>query len=164
MLQKAGNPYHESHPKVLDPSSIPLPTCLLTSNKIEETLHFVKSTSNNDLHGKFGKFVNIIKIAYLHRSRRENGLLLSTKDDIDHMMENFELSEDISFVSLSDVPMREFLKSAESNAPKFTTKQDNAHQTPTNNKTVTVSTVKDFSGKVQYTEINKLPDIPCLHS
>jgi hypothetical protein len=94
LQQKASNPYHTSHPKVLDPSSILLPTRLLTSNEIEDTLHFVKSTSNNGsaqnyLHGKFGKFVNIIKIAYLHR--RENCHLLSTKDDIDHMMENFEL-------------------------------------------------------------------------
>jgi hypothetical protein len=150
LQQKAGNPYHTSHPKVLDPSSIPLPTCLLTSGKIKETLHFVKSTSNNGsaqnyLHGKVGKFVNIIKIAYLHR--RENGHLLSKKDDIDHMMENFELSEDISFVSLSDVPVKEFFNSVESSSPKSTTNQNNAHQTPTNNKTVTESTVKDFSGK-----------------
>jgi hypothetical protein len=70
------------------------------------------------------------------------------------MMENFELSEDISFMTLSDVPVKDFFKSAESSSPKSTTNQDNAHLTPTNNKTVTVSTVKDFSGKVQYTEIN----------
>jgi hypothetical protein len=65
LQQMACNPYHTSHPKVLDPSSIPLPTRMLTSDKIKETLHFVKSTSNNGsaqnyLHGKFGKFVNII--------------------------------------------------------------------------------------------------------
>ena len=46
------------------------------------------ATSNNGsarnyLHGKFGKFVNIIKIAYLHR--RENGILDSTKDDIEYI-------------------------------------------------------------------------------
>jgi hypothetical protein len=167
LQQKGGNPYHASHPKVLDPCSIPLPTRLLTSDKIEDTLHFVKSTSNNGsaqnyLHGKFGKFVNTIKIAYLHRE--ESGHLLSMKDDIDHMMENFELSKDISFVSLSDVPVRLFFNSVKSSLPKSTTNQDNAHQTPTNNGTVTLSTVKDFLGKVQYTEINKLPDISCLHS
>jgi hypothetical protein len=167
LQQKAGNPYHTSHPKILDPSSIPLPTHLLTSNKIEDTLNFVKSTSNNGsaqnyLHGKFSKFVNIIKIAYLHR--RENGHLLSTKDDIDHMMENFELFEDISFMSLSDIPVKEFFNSAESSSPKSTTNQDNAHQTPSTSLTVTVSTVKDFSGKVQYTEIKELPNISCLHS
>ncbi len=158
LQQKAGNhyPYHTSHPKVLDPSSIPLLTHLLTSDKIEDALNFVKSTSNNVsalnyLHGKFNKFVNIIKIAYLHR--RENGHLLSTKDDIDYMMENFELSEEISFVSLSDIPVKEFFNSAESRSPKSTINQDNSHQTPTTSLTVTVPTVKDFSGKVQYTEI-----------
>ncbi len=67
-------------------------------------------------------------------------------------------------MSLSDIPVKEFFNSAESSSPKSTTNQDNAHQTPTNNKTVTVSTVKDFAGKVQYTKINKLPDISCLHS
>ncbi len=41
LQQKADNPYHTLHSKVLDPSSIPLPTRLLTSNKIKETLHFV---------------------------------------------------------------------------------------------------------------------------
>jgi hypothetical protein len=76
------------------------------------------------------KFVNIIKIAYLQR--KEKGHLLSTKDGIDHVMENFELSKDISFVSLSDIPMREFFNSVESSSPKSTTNQDNAHQTPTN--------------------------------
>jgi hypothetical protein len=32
------------------------------------------------------------------------------KDDIDHMMENLALSYEISFLSLSDVPVKEFLK------------------------------------------------------
>ena len=50
LQQKAGNPYHTSHPKVLDPSSIPLPKCLLTSDEIKETLHFVKSLPTMDQH------------------------------------------------------------------------------------------------------------------
>ncbi len=67
-------------------------------------------------------------------------------------------------MSLSDIPVQEFFNSAESGSPKSTTNQDNAHQTPTTSLTVTVSTIKDFSGKVQYTEIKKLPNISCLHS
>ncbi len=47
LQQKAGHLYHTSHPKVLNPTSILLPTNLPTSNQIKETLHVVKSTSNN---------------------------------------------------------------------------------------------------------------------
>ena len=112
LRQWAGCSYNGSHPKLLDPTSIPLPTRLLTSDQMDEALHVVNSTSNNGcarnyLHGKFGKFVNIIKIAYL--SGRENGNVGTTKDDIDLMMENLALSHEISFVSLSDVPVKDFL-------------------------------------------------------
>ena len=73
----------------------------------------INATSNNGcarnyLHGKFGKFVNIIKIAYL--CRRENGTINSTKDDIDVVMENLAESDEVSFVSLSYVPVKEFFE------------------------------------------------------
>jgi hypothetical protein len=125
---------------------------LLTSDQIEETLDVINATSNNGaarnyLHGRFGKFVNIIKIAYLHR--RENGLLDSTKDDIDHMMDNFELSNEISFVSLSDVPVKEYFEL-----------YDNHKELPsiTDMETITVSMTKQFSGVAHYRELNEIDD------
>jgi hypothetical protein len=118
---------------------------------MDEALHVVNATSNNGcalnfLHGKFGKFVNIIKIAYL--CRRENGTVGTTKDDIDLMMENLALSNEISFVSLSDVPVKEFFDSQASPTLKCDTNHD----------TVTISTMKSFSGDVHYQEINDNPD------
>ena len=113
LRQQNGCSYHSSHPKLLNSTSIPLPTRLLTSDQMEEALHVVNATSNNGcarnyLHGKFGKFVNIIKIAYL--CRRENGTINSTKDDIDVVMENLAESDEVSFVSLSYVPVKEFFE------------------------------------------------------
>ncbi len=104
LWQGNGCSYHSSHPKLLDSTSIPLPTRLLTSDQMEEVLHVVNATSNNGfscnyLHGKLEKFVNIIKIAYL--CRRENGTINSAKEDIDGMMENLAESNEISCVSLS---------------------------------------------------------------
>ncbi len=58
------------------------------------------------LHGRFGKFVNLIKVAYL--GRKANGKLDSTKDDIDYIMDNFVNSDEISFISLSNVSGKEF--------------------------------------------------------
>jgi hypothetical protein len=122
---------------------------------MEEALHVVNATSNNGcarnyLHGKFGKFVNIIKIAYL--CRRENGTINSAKDDIDVMMENFAESNEISFVSLSDVPVKEFFESKEITTLKCNTNHD----------TVTISTMKSFSGEIHYREINENPNTECL--
>ncbi len=72
----------------------------------------VNSSSNNGaarnyLHGQFGKFVNLIKVVYL--GRKANGKLDLTKDDIDYMMDNFVNSDEISFISLSDVSGKEFI-------------------------------------------------------
>jgi hypothetical protein len=122
---------------------------------MDEALHVVNATSNNGcarnfLHGKCGKFVNIIKTAYL--CRRENGTVCTTKDDIDLMMENLALSNEISFVSLSDVPVKEFFDSQASPTLKCDTNHD----------TVTISTMKSFSGDVHYREINDNPDTECL--
>lgn len=139
LQQRSGHPYHSSHLKLLSDTSIPLPTRLLTSDQVEETLHVINATSNNGaarnyLHGKFGKFVNLIKIAYLQR--RETGVLDSTKDDIDHMLENFESSNEISFVSLSDVPVKDFFESVHNS---------NHIQSINDMETITIATTKGFS-------------------
>ena len=47
-----------------------------------------------------------MKAAYL--CRKEHGNLQSVKDDIYLMMENLVKSKEISFVSLADVPAKEF--------------------------------------------------------
>jgi hypothetical protein len=56
-----------SHLKLLSHTTIPLPMRLLTSDQDEKTLDVINATSNNGaaqnyFHGKFGKFVNIIKL------------------------------------------------------------------------------------------------------
>ena len=156
LQQRSGHPYHSSHLKLLSDTSIPLPTRLLTSDQVEETLHVINATSNNGaarnyLHGKFGKFVNLIKIAYLQR--RETGVLDSTKDDIDNMLENFESSNEISFVSLSDVPVKDYFEAV-----------DNYNDIGSINdiETITVTTTKGFSGGIQYREMKDNPETICL--
>jgi hypothetical protein len=101
-----------------------------------------------------------MKIAYLHR--REQDHLLTTDDDIHHTIENFELSNEISFVSFSDVPTKEFFDSTENSSPKSLTNQDNANTIRATNDTVTVSTVKDFSDKIEYREMNEQSSIACI--
>ena len=68
------------------------------------------------------------------------------------MMENLALSNEISFVSLSDVPVKEFFDSQASPTLKCDTNHD----------TVAISTMKSFSGDVHYREINDNPDTECL--
>ncbi len=77
-----------------------LPTCLLTSDEIDNIVHVVKATSNNGsgrnfIHGKFGEFISLMKAAYL--CRRENGDLHSPRDDIDQMVDNMAKSDEIFF-------------------------------------------------------------------
>jgi len=61
-------------------------------------------------------------------------------------------SKEIPFVSLSDVPVKEFFESQESNTLKCNTNQD----------TVTISTMKSFSGDSHYREMNENPNTECL--
>ncbi len=75
LKHKAGHAIHSSHPKLIDVTYLPLSTHLLTPHQIEDALHVVNSTSNNGsarnyLHGRFGKFVNLINVAYLGRKAK----------------------------------------------------------------------------------------------
>ena len=111
LRQCSGCPVHQSHPRFIDPTTVPLPTRLLTSDQIDNIVHVVNAMSNNGtacnyLHGKFGKFINLMKAAYL--CRRANGDLNSPKDDINLMMNNLVNSNEISFMSLLDVPFKEY--------------------------------------------------------
>ena len=112
MRQKSVCPFHNSYPRFVEPQTVPIPTRLLISDQIDNIVHVVNATSNNGavcnyLHGKFGKFINLMKAAYL--CRREHGNLQSAKDDISLMMENLVKSKDISLVSLADVPAQRIL-------------------------------------------------------
>ena len=104
---KSGCLFLNLHPRFIEPQTVPIPTRLLISDQIDNKVHVVNATSNNGaarnyLHGKFGKFINLMKVGYL--CRREHGNLQSAKDDIYLMMENLVKSKEISFVSLGDVP------------------------------------------------------------
>jgi hypothetical protein len=127
-----------------------LPTCLLTSDEIDNIVHVVKATSNNGsgrnfIHGKFGKFISLMKAAYF--CRRENGDLYSPRDDIDQMMDNMAKSDKISFVSLSDVPIKDYFD-------ELSTDYDVD--------TLTMSTTKSFTGHVHYQPINESSAISSL--
>jgi hypothetical protein len=127
-----------------------LPTGLLTSDEVDYIVHIVKATSNNGsgcnvLHGKFGKFISLMKAAYL--CRRENGDLQSPRDDIDQMMDNMAKSDEISFVSLSDVPIKDYFD-------ELSTDYDVD--------TLTMSTTKSFTGHVHYEPINESSVISSL--
>jgi hypothetical protein len=117
---------------------------------IPTIVHVVNATSNNGsacnyIHGKFGKFISLIKAAYL--CRRERGYLNSPRDDIDQMMDNMAKSDKISFVSLSDVPIKDYF---------------DVKNTDCNVDTMTMSTTKSFTGHVHYEPINESTAISSL--
>ena len=86
-----------------------------------------------------------MKAAYL--CRRENGDLNSPRDDLDQMMDNMEKSDKISFVSLSDVPIKDYF---------------DVNNTDCNVDTMTLSTTKSFTGYVHYEPINESSEINSL--
>jgi hypothetical protein len=123
---------------------------LLTSDQIDNIVHVVNVTSNNEcvhnyIHDKFGKFISLMKAAYL--CRRENGDLNSPSHDIDHMMDNMAKSDKISFVSLSDVPIKNYF---------------DVNNTDCNVDTITTSTTKSFIGHAHYETINESSAISSL--
>ncbi len=80
-----------------------------------------------------------MKVVYL--CRRENGDLHSPRDDIDQMMDNTAKSDKISFVSLSDVPIKDYFDEL---------------STDYNVDTLTMSTTKFFNGHVHYQPIMRV--------
>ncbi len=79
-----------------------------------------------------------MKAAYL--CRREHGDLNSPRDDIDQMMDNMAKSDKITFVSLADVPIKDYF---------------DVNSTVCDMTTVTMSTTKLFTGHVHYESINE---------
>ncbi len=120
---------------------------LLIPDQIDNIVHVVSATLNNGcacnyIHGKFGKFISLMKAAYL--CRRENGDLISPRDDIDQMMDIMAKSDKISFVSLSDVPIKDYF---------------DVNNTDCNVDTMTLSTTKSFTGHVHYEPNNESSEI-----
>ena len=109
LYRSSGNPMHCYHSKVFKPSALSFPSRLLTQEQIDDTKHVVEATCNkavgrNFMKGKFGRFINHIKVAYL--SQRENDSSTeSRKCDITNMLDDFQDSNEISFSTVSDVPM-----------------------------------------------------------
>jgi hypothetical protein len=150
LKKRSGHPFHLSHSKFIDPNLVVLPTRLLTSDQIGKIVHLVNATSNNGsarnyIHGKFGKFISLMKAAYL--CRRENGGLNSLRDDIDQMMDNMAKSDKILFVSLSDVPIKDYF---------------DVNSTDCDETTMTMSTTKLFTGHIHYEPINRSSAISSL--
>ncbi len=100
--------------------------------------NFYNGCAHNFIHGKFGKFINLMKAAYL--CRRENGDLNSPRDDIDHMMDNLAKSDEISFVFISNVPIKDYF---------------DVTTTDFDEDTITISTTEAFTGHVHYEPINE---------
>ncbi len=150
LKQQSGHAFHISHTKIIDPNLVALPTRLLTFDEIDNIVHIVNATSNigsacNFIHGKFGKFISLMKVAYL--CRREHVDPNSPRDDIDHMMDNMAKSDMISFVSLSDVPIKDYF---------------DVKSTDCNVNTMTMSTTMSFTGHVHYEPINESSAISSL--
>jgi hypothetical protein len=80
-------------------------------------------------------------VAYL--CRRENGDLISPRDDIVQMMDNMAKSDKISFV-LSDVSIKDYF---------------DVNNTDCNVDTMTISTTKSFTGHVHYESIKESSEI-----
>ena len=87
-----------------------------------------------------------MKTAYI--CQREKGDLKNARDDIDEMMDNPSKSDDISFVSLADVPVKEYIE----DVPVLMSNTD----------TCTISTSKSFTGSVTYRVIDEKSDVACL--
>ncbi len=150
LKQQSGHAFHVSHTKFIDPNLVAVPTCLLTSDQIDNIVHVVNATSNNGcarnyIHGKFGKFISLMKATYL--CRRENRDLNSPRDNIDQMMDNMAKSDEISFVSLSHVPIKDYF---------------DANNTDCNVDTMNISTTKSITGHVNYEPINESSEISSL--
>ena len=82
---------HENHLKPSDPSSIPIPTRLLTHDEVDDAHYVVesaccKTVGHNFMHTKFGKFTTSIKMNYLGKKYNKTP---DAKDGITDMLGNF---------------------------------------------------------------------------
>ncbi len=98
---------HEGYSRIRDTTSIPIPTCLLSEDEILGTKHVVdsscyKAAGTNFIRGKFGKFLNYIKVEYILKKYDNNHS--SAQDDTPNMLDYFKKSKAIRFTRLSNIP------------------------------------------------------------
>jgi hypothetical protein len=146
--------FHCFHPKVLDTSTIPFPSQLLTSEQIENTLHVVNATASlgagcNFLHLSIEKFISLVKISYL--SQKASGKNQSHNNDIECMINNFRESNEISFISFSDVPVQGYL-----DGTNVDSSNDAIQSIIASKDTVTISTCKVSSSNIKFREISDI--------
>ena len=70
LFKSSGDGTHQYHPYFIEKAVISFPTRLLTNEQIENTTEVIKAAASEAvgckfLCGKFGKFINSIKINYL---------------------------------------------------------------------------------------------------
>jgi len=139
LKRRSGCSTHSFHPRICEKGVLPFPSRLLTKEQIENTTEVVKAAASkavgrNFLHGKYGRFINSIKINYL--SSKDNDGKSTKLDDISCMLDDFVNAGEIAFTSLSDVPLSDLTESL------YDERLDHL------NETVTISTLKEDGGEV----------------
>ncbi len=127
-----------------------MPTRLLSEEEKEDIVNVDKSSGNNVvgrnfMHGKFGKFLNSMKVDYLTRKKNANNGAES--DDIEFMLERFCKSKEIHFTTLTDMPI------------SLLDLKDNQNESHQSESTMSVSTTKTQSGNPINTPISDNPSI-----
>ena len=83
-----------------------LPQIMLTKKDVEKTKQVVEATCNivgrNVLQKGIGRFINGIKIALLCSKHDDDGDKSEAEDNIFHISQKFESSEEIAYTCLSD--------------------------------------------------------------
>jgi len=118
-------------------------TRLLTQDQINDSRNVIELTRNkavgrNFIRSKFGRFINSTNMTYLSQ-RKGNSNDDSKKGDSAAMLNDFHESKEISFTTVSDVPMDLLSESS-----------------PSDEGTITVSTTKDANAEVKIQEIFEL--------
>ena len=148
--KRSGCCTHTFHPRIWQRGVLPFPTRLLTKDQIENTKEIVKAAASkavgrNFLRGKFGRFINSIKINYL--ASKDNVGKSSKLGDISRMLGDFENAQEIAFTSLSDVPLSDLTESL------YDERLDHR------NETVTISTKKEDGGEVMNYDSSMVPEL-----
>ena len=91
----SGQHMHNGHPKPMKSELLAMPTQLLTDEMKSDAGHAMnaqssKASGRNYIFGKFGKYINSIKIEYLASSKKGR-----KSCDIAKMLETFEASDEI---------------------------------------------------------------------
>ena len=123
----SGQHMHNGHPKPMTSELVAMPMQLMTDEMKSDAQHAMNAQSRKAagsiyLFGKFGKYINSIKIAYLTSTKKDRNSC-----DIAKMLETFQASDEISFTCLSDIPVDDFIENNDLMTP------------PPGEKTITVS-------------------------